>query len=113
MSLTARFLLGFAVVATLGLFLLSSQLISRVERQYFEAIEEPMVDVANILAEVISADADNGLLKPQAVEQAVRAAQRRQLKAQIFNLSKTKVDMQVYVTDAQGRRRVRGHGIRE
>ena len=103
MSLTARFLLGFAVVATLGLFLLSSQLIHRVERQYFEAIEEPMVDVANILAEVIGGDADNGVLKPQAVEKGVRAAQQRQLKAQIYNHSKTTVDMQVYVTDAQGR----------
>jgi two-component system sensor histidine kinase CreC len=103
MSLTARFLLGFAVVATVGLFVLFTQLIHRVERQYFEAIEEPMVDVANILAEVIGAEADNGVLKPQGVERAVRAAQQRQLKAQIYNLSKTKVDMQVYVTDAQGR----------
>ena len=103
MSLTARFLLGFAVVATVGLFVLFSQLIHRVERQYFEAIEEPMVDVANILAEVVAADAENGVLKPQAVEQAIRAAQQRQIKAQIYNLSKTRVDMQVYVTDAQGR----------
>ncbi|MDB6004709.1 MAG: Two-component system sensor histidine kinase CreC [Prosthecobacter sp.] len=103
MSLTARFLLGFAVVATVGLFVLFTQLIHRVERQYFEAIEEPMVDVANILAEVIAADADNGVLKPQGVEQAVHAAQQRKLNAQIYNLNKTKVDMQVYVTDAQGR----------
>lgn len=103
MSLTARFLLGFAVVSVVGLFVLFSQLIRRVERQYFEAIEEPMVDVANILAEVIGAEAEGGVLKTQAVERAVRASQQRQLKAQIYNLSKTRVDMQVYVTDAQGR----------
>jgi two-component system, OmpR family, sensor histidine kinase CreC len=103
MSLTARFMMGFAVVTTVGLLLLFTQLIHRVERQYFEAIEEPMVDVANILAEVIAADAEDGVLKPQAVEKAVRAAQQRQLNAQIYNLSKSKVDMQVYVTDAQGR----------
>jgi two-component system sensor histidine kinase CreC len=103
MSLTARFLLGFAVVATVGLFVLFTQLIHRVERQYFEAVEEPMVDVANILAEVIAADAENGVVKPQAIEKAVRAAQQRELKAQIYNLSKSRVDMQVYVTDAQGR----------
>lgn len=103
MSLTARFMLGFAVVTTVGLLLLFTQLIHRVERQYFEAIEEPMVDVANILAEVIAADAEDGVLKPQAVDKAVRAAQQRQLNAQIYNLSKSKVDMQVYVTDAQGR----------
>lgn len=103
MSLTARFMLGFAVVTTVALLLLSTQLIHRVERQYFEAIEEPMVDVANILAEIIAADAEDGVLKPQAVEKAVRAAQQRQLNAQIYNLRKAKVDMQVYVTDAQGR----------
>lgn len=103
MSLTARFLLGFALVASVGLFVLFTQLIHRVERQYFEAIEEPMVDVANILAEIIGAQAKDGVLEPQSVESAIRAAQQRQLNAQIYNLSKTKVDMQVYVTDAQGR----------
>jgi two-component system sensor histidine kinase CreC len=86
-----------------GLFVLFSQLIHRVERQYFEAVEEPMVDVANILAEILAADAKNGVLEPQAVEQAIRAAQQRQLNAQIYNRTKTQVDMQVYVTDAQGR----------
>jgi two-component system sensor histidine kinase CreC len=103
MSLTARFLLGFALVASVGLSVLFSQLIRRVERQYFEAIEEPMVDVANILAEILAADAKNGVLEPQAVEQAIRAAHGRELHAQIYNRSKTQVDMQVYVTDAQGR----------
>ncbi|MFO1486793.1 MAG: two-component system sensor histidine kinase CreC [Verrucomicrobiaceae bacterium] len=103
MSLTARFLVGFAIVATVGLTVLLSQLVRRVERQYFEAIEEPMVDVANILAEIIAADARDGVLEPQKVEKAIRAAQQRQLNAQIYNLSKTQVDMQIYVTDAQGR----------
>jgi hypothetical protein len=48
MSLTSRFLVGFALVAVLGLSVLFSQLIHRVERQYFEAVEEPMVDVVEV-----------------------------------------------------------------
>lgn len=103
MSLTARFLLGFALVAVVGLAALSTQLLRRVERQYFEAVEEPMVDVANILAEILAAQAKDGVLEPQLVESAIRAAQERQLNAQIYNREKTQVDMQVYVTDAQGR----------
>lgn len=103
MSLTARFLFGFALVASVGLALLSVQILRRVERQYFEAVEEPMVDVANILAEVLAAQAKDGVLEPQLVESAIRAAQQRQLNAQIYNRAKTQVDMQVYVTDAQGR----------
>ncbi len=103
MSLTARFLLGFALVAIVGMSVLFSQLIDRVERQYFEAVEEPMVDVANILAEILAADAKDGVVQTQAVEKAIRAAQQRQLNAQIYNRTKEQVDMQVYVTDAQGR----------
>ncbi len=103
MSLTSRFLVGFALVAILGLSVLFSQLIHRVERQYFEAVEEPMVDVANILAEILAAEAKDGVLQTQAVEKAIRAAQQRQLNAQIYNRTKEQVDMQVYVTDAQGR----------
>lgn len=103
MSLTARFLLGFALVASVGLAVLFTQLSQRVERQYFEAVEEPMVDVANILAEILAAEATNGALEPMRVETAVRAAQKRRINAQIYNRTKTQVDMQVYVTDAQGR----------
>ena len=103
MSLTARFLLGFALVASVGLFVLFSQLIQRVERQYMEATEEPMVDVANILAEIFATQARNGVLDPTVVETAVHFAQARELNAQIYNRTKTQVDMQVYVTDAERR----------
>lgn len=103
MSLTTRFLLGFALVASVGLFVLFSQLIQRVERQYMEATEEPMVDVANILAEILATQAKNGVLDPTVVETAVHFAQARELNAQIYNRTKTQVDMQVYVTDAERR----------
>ncbi|MGV3662566.1 MAG: two-component system sensor histidine kinase CreC [Prosthecobacter sp.] len=103
MSLTLRFLAGFALVATAGLAVLFTQLSQRVERQYFEAVEEPMVDVANILAEILASQARDGVLQPAAVEAAIHAAQRRRLNAQIYSRTKTQVDMQVYVTDAQGR----------
>lgn len=102
MSLTARFLIGFALVASVGLALLFAQLIQRVERQYFEAVEEPMVDVANILAEILAAQAQDGVMQPAAVEAAIRAAQQRKLNAWIYSRNKTQVDMQVYVTDARG-----------
>ncbi len=103
MSLTFRFLIGFALVASVGLAVLFAQLIQRVERQYFEAVEEPMVDVANILAEILASQAKDGVLQPAAVEAAIHAAQKRRLSARIYNRTKTQVDMQVYVTDAEGR----------
>jgi two-component system sensor histidine kinase CreC len=103
MSLTIRFLLGFALVASVGWFVLFSQLIQRVERQYMEATEAPMVDMANILAEILAMEAKDGLLNPTVVKTAVQRAQARELNAQIYNQAKKQVDMQVYVTDAQRR----------
>jgi len=103
MSLTARFLLGFALVCSLGLFLLASLLVRRVERQYMEATEEPMVDVANILAEILAAEAVGDKLDPTQIEAAMRAAHARELKAQIFSQKKTRVDMHIYVTDPDKR----------
>lgn len=102
MSLTLRFLLGFALVASVGLAVLFAQLIQRVERQYFEAVEEPMVDVANILAEILAAETKDGVMQPAVVEAAIHAAQQRKLNAWIYSRNKTQVDMQVYVTDARG-----------
>lgn len=103
MSLTARFLLGFALVASLGLMTLFSQLVRRVERQYFEAVEEPMVDVANILAEILATQSEGDAVRTAEVESAIQAAVKRPLNAQIYSRTKTQVDMQVYVTDQQGR----------
>lgn len=103
MSLTARFLLGFTFVAAAGLFVLFTQLTQRLERQYMEAVEEPMVDVVNILAALLGAEAEAGQLRPDAIEAAVQTAKSRQLNAQIYNRTKTTVDMDVYVTDAEGR----------
>jgi two-component system sensor histidine kinase CreC len=105
MTLTARFLLGFAVVATVAVYLLTAAIIRRVERQYMEAAEEPMVDVANVLAEMVRVDlVNNGyVLDAAALERAWRAGQTRMLNAQIYDLAKKHVDMQVYLADAQGR----------
>ena len=47
MSLTSRLLLGFALIAGIGFWLMMDQVLQRVERQYLEAEEEPMVDIAN------------------------------------------------------------------
>lgn len=113
MSLTLRFLLGFALVVSVGLAVLFSQLIQRVERQYFEAVEEPMVDVANILAEILAAQAESGVLNPAQVERAVHTVHQRQLNAQIYNRTKTRVDMQVYVTDEEGKLLFDSAGVEE
>lgn len=103
MSITARFLLGFTLVSSVGLYLLFTLVLQRVERQYMEAAEEPMVDVANILAEILATQASDGVLRADAIKAAMMGAHNRKLNARIWDRLKTAVDMDVYVTDASRR----------
>ena len=54
MSLTNRILISLALMALAGFAILLNPILDRVERQYLEATEEPMVDVAEILAALLS-----------------------------------------------------------
>jgi len=102
MSLTTRLLLGFALVAAVGFWLMLNRTLHRVDRQYLEAEEEPMVDMANVLAEMLARDAKDAGIDTAPLERAVTAAKSRKLEALIYSYMKTHVDMDVYVTDANG-----------
>ena len=84
-------------------WLLPARLLERVERQYLEAAEEPMVDTAQIVASIID----------QHVERAARSIWRRfaarwltraaaNSRSQIYNLPKTAISTHLYVTDRRG-----------
>ena len=95
MSTTSRILLGFLVFLAAGLFAFDDKLSKRVERQYMEAAEESMVDVAQLLAARLEADDfDLGALRRE-----WDAARKRDFAAKIYGLTKTTLDMNVYVTD--------------
>lgn len=104
MSLTSRLLFGFALIAGIGFWLMMDQVLDRVERQYLEAAEEPMVDMANVMAELLVRDLKRGGgIDTAPVQAAFEAAKKRQFEARIYSHVKTQVNMDVYVTDAQGK----------
>ena len=102
MTLTARLLLGFVLIAAAGFHFLTKEVLRRVERQYLEAVEEPMVDMANVLAALLESDLQNGTLDASRFSQSFAAAKGRAFEARIYSLTKTNVNLDVYVTDQQG-----------
>ncbi len=103
MSLTFRVLAGFIVCAVAAIYLLLNPILDRVERQYLEATEEPMVDTAEILAAIVAREyADRGEL-PSSFGAGFAAARDREFEAVIYNLLKTRVSMGAYVTNASGK----------
>jgi len=102
-SLTNRILISLALMALVGFAILLNPVLDRVERQYLEATEEPMVDVAEILAALLSNRPEAELLAPAAWQRGMDAVKAKPLHARIYNLMKDKVLMDFYITDALGR----------
>lgn len=98
MSTTSRILVGFLVFLALGLFAFDDSLSKRVERQYLEAAEESMVDVAQLVAarlEIANFDLTG-------LQREWDAARKREFAAKIYDTTKTTLEMNIYVTDARG-----------
>ena len=102
MSLTNRILISLGLMAIAGFAVLLNPILDRVERQYLEATEEPMVDVAEILAALLSNQGAAELLAPEAWRSSMASVKAKPLNAKIYNLMKDKVLMDFYITDANG-----------
>ena len=98
MSTTSRILLGFLVFLAVGLYAFDDRLTKRVERQYLEAAEESMVDVAQLLAARLEAEG----FDIAGLRREWEAARKSEFSAKIYNFTKTTVDMNLYVTDERG-----------
>jgi two-component system sensor histidine kinase CreC len=77
--------------------------LSNLRPRYLEGVEEPLVDQANILAAMIGHEMETRQFDTVKWYQAFENASSRPLSAKIYNLTKTDVDMRIYITDAFGR----------
>lgn len=103
MSLTGRVLLGFFVISMVGLSVFLNPVIERVERQYLEAAEEPMVDFANLLAELLHDDVLAGGVDSETLAAVFDRVRARRPEARIYDVFKTEVDVGLVITDGRGR----------
>ncbi|MCP4284522.1 MAG: HAMP domain-containing protein, partial [Gammaproteobacteria bacterium] len=102
MNIRARIFFVFAMAVIAGFTLLAHWISSDVNDRYSESFEELMVDTANLLAEVVTTDMNNGDTALQQLDDAFKRLQMRRFSAQIYELEKTHVDIHVYVTDNKG-----------
>ncbi len=70
--------------------------------RYVEGVEDPLVDQANILAEIVALEMAADQFDPEKLFTAFEKAYSRPVSARIYDLVKTHVDMRVYITDKKG-----------
>ena len=99
MRFTRVTLFLIAGIITLGFYQLARNFLAEVEPQTFQATEEMMVDTANLLAELVTADM---LPNAPAMRQAFDKARARRFEARIFDHLKQQVGINAYLTDNKG-----------
>ena len=102
MRLWARVFLGYFLIVGLSGWFLLRVFVNEVKPGVRDAVEDVMVDTAQLLAELARDDLLAGRLPKGRFAQSVEAYRLRPVKATIWGLEKQTLDFRIYVTDASG-----------
>jgi two-component system sensor histidine kinase CreC len=102
MRLTRITLLLITFVIALGFFQLARYLMNDVQPQVLQATEEVMVDAAHVFSELVEHEMKNGRQDTERLREIFTDARKHQFKAQIFELRKERMGLNIYITDTKG-----------
>lgn len=102
LKIRARLLILLFLFGGLVLYLLFQQFLDDVLPRYKETMEESMVDLSVLLAALVSSRITDDEIPVQDLKELFGAAYRETFSAQIYEMTKTRINMHVYVTDKKG-----------
>lgn len=102
MKIGLRILLGYFLIVALAALLLGRVFLQEVKPGVRQAMEDTLVDTANLLAEQAKDDMIAGRIDDGRFAAHVRALTDRDLGAEIWGFTKRKVSTRIYITDARG-----------
>ncbi len=103
MRLGAILFLAYALIFAVCFAYPVSHMAGSLRTRYAEGVEEPLVDQANVLAAVVGRAMEAGRFDADELYAALDDAHARVLSARIYEMSKDRVDVQVYITDTAGK----------
>ncbi len=102
MRLSLRIFLGYFLIVGLAAWLVMHVFVGEIKPGVRQAMEDTLVDTANVLALLAADDMVNGHMQDGAFAQRVGALGKRDVHARIWGFRKDSLDYRVYVTDARG-----------
>ena len=103
MRIRTRILLAFLLIGGAGLGALVYWVQTELRPRYLEAQEEPLVDMAHLLAELLREELQSPAGAQASLGAAFERLYQRRFDARIYNLQRDRADIRVYLTDANGR----------
>ncbi len=71
--------------------------------RYLEGVEDPLVDQANLLAEIVGDQMERETFDAERFWELFQRVYARELNSRIYSLKKDRVDLFAYITDAKGK----------
>tara|TARA_Y100000310_G_scaffold342712_1_gene447048 strand:- start:4711 stop:6150 length:1440 start_codon:yes stop_codon:yes gene_type:complete len=102
MNLTLRMFLGYFLIVCSAAFLFFNSFLGQLQTGVSQAMEETLVDTANLLAELVSRELSTDRLQDGDFTESFRAYAERKLNADIYKVAKVHGNLRVYVTDDVG-----------
>ena len=102
MRIRYQLLLGFMVVIAAGFFVLTRWTLRDIRPQALKATEESLADTSVVLASYLETQIHDGTIDAKELPVIFDKAESRRFSAQIYELTKTRIAMRVYVTDDKG-----------
>jgi two-component system sensor histidine kinase CreC len=103
MKLGLRMFLFYLALFAACLYFTTGWIWTTLRTRYLESVEEPLVDSANLLAALAEREMARPDFTYADLEGTLARAHARPLSARIYDLDKSAVDLQIYITDASGR----------
>ncbi len=103
MKVGIRIFFCYLIIFTVCSYYSVSWMKDKVRVRYLEGVEDPLVDSANILATMVGLDMENKRFSPDRLQKVFDDVYQRKLSARIYEFNKTSVDMNVYITDKNGK----------
>lgn len=102
MRIGLRVLLGYFLIVAIAALLLSQVFVRQIKPGVRQAMEDTLIDTANLLAELAADDLKSGHIADGRFAAGVRATQAREVGAELYGFDKLRTAYRITVTDARG-----------
>jgi two-component system, OmpR family, sensor histidine kinase CreC len=103
MSKRNRIFIGILLIYAAGIAFMLYRVVADLDPRYRESAEDALVETSQLMASLIEQDVREGALVVERLEPMFKAVYARRFSAQIFSVTKTRVELRAYVTDRSGR----------
>jgi two-component system, OmpR family, sensor histidine kinase CreC len=101
-TIRTRIIIGFLLIAAVGFYYLVNWAIKDLRPHYMKSMEESLVDESVLLASFVEGMLSKGSIAVDDLRTAFNRAQTREVRATIYDMVKTRMNIRMYITDAKG-----------